>query len=268
MTMEGSTTLFFRALGPTRVELGDTAVHIGGPVPRRMLTALLAADGHQVSDGALVQQIWDAPPGRVIETLRVVACRLRTALGRDARNPLRRSEFGYTLVLEAGATDIELFRDRVARGLALSRLGRAAEAVATFDAALDLWHGQPWADLGDSIEMTAARQGLLDLYDAAVEERIAACLADGDTIAPLAALRTALAAGPYRERRWELLALALYRCGRQVHALTELRRARELFVREIGIEPGPALRDLEHRILTHDPHLLVAGTRELVGGRF
>ncbi|MDT7681268.1 MAG: hypothetical protein QOG57_1578, partial [Pseudonocardiales bacterium] len=78
----------------------------------------------------------------------------------------------------------------------------------------------------------------------------------GDAAAAVAALSAAVGEAPYRERRWELLALGLYRGGRQAHALAELRRARSLLVDELGIEPGPELRSLESRMLTHDPTLL------------
>jgi YVTN family beta-propeller protein len=49
--------------------------------------------------------------------------------------------------------------------------------------------------------------------------------------------------------------LALYRSGRQAEALDAYRRARQTLVSQLGIEPGPELRDLERRILAHDPTL-------------
>ena len=53
------------------------------------------------------------------------------------------------------------------------------------------------------------------------------------------------------------LVLALYRSGRQADALTAYRSGRGAFI-ELGLEPGPALRELELRILRHDPTLLSA----------
>ena len=49
--------------------------------------------------------------------------------------------------------------------------------------------------------------------------------------------------------------LALYRCGRQAEALAQYRQARRALVEELGIEPGPALQELERAILRHDPAL-------------
>jgi hypothetical protein len=49
--------------------------------------------------------------------------------------------------------------------------------------------------------------------------------------------------------------LALYRAGRQADALELYRRTRETLNEELGIEPSPALQELERRILQHDPEL-------------
>ncbi len=49
--------------------------------------------------------------------------------------------------------------------------------------------------------------------------------------------------------------LALYRGGRQAEALEAYRAAREMLIEELGLEPTPALRELEQAILTHDAGL-------------
>src|SRR5439155_9179724 len=58
-----------------------------------------------------------------------------------------------------------------------------------------------------------------------------------------------------RERLWAHLMLALYRDGRQAEALETYRRARKALAEEVGLEPGPELRALEHRILNQAPEL-------------
>ena len=49
--------------------------------------------------------------------------------------------------------------------------------------------------------------------------------------------------------------LALYRCGRQADALGAYRAGRRRLSDEFGLEPMPELRELEQRILRHDPAL-------------
>jgi len=59
--------------------------------------------------------------------------------------------------------------------------------------------------------------------------------------------------------------LALYRSGRQADALSAYEQARRHLVEGLGIEPGPELARLEHRILAHDPSLASTHQRAAVG---
>jgi YVTN family beta-propeller protein len=60
---------------------------------------------------------------------------------------------------------------------------------------------------------------------------------------------------PLRERLVSSLMLALYRAGRQTDSLEVFGAARRRLVDELGLEPGPALHELQRRILEHDPVL-------------
>lgn len=252
--------LHCRVLGPLECTVDGGAVHLGGPTPRRLVAALSAAHGAPLTDAALVELAWrgSAPPGAV-DALRVLVSRLRSALGPAARDQLRRGPGGYSLDLPDGATDHGRFGASVRRGRRLLAEGQPREAAAAFEAALALWRGQPWTELDDALLAVGARAGLVELREVAVEEAQAARLELGDAATAVAALSAAVITAPYRERRWELLALGLYRGSRQAEALAQLRRARTVLTGELGIRPGPVLCELERRILAHDPTLELPG---------
>ncbi|MEV6217094.1 BTAD domain-containing putative transcriptional regulator [Nocardia sp. NPDC051833] len=250
--------VFLRALGAIEVEVDGHVVDLGGPVPRRFLAALSTGAGSPLSDAALADLVWGAEqPRQASATLRVVASRLRSALGPAGRELVRRRGSGYLLALPAERTDLGRFADLVAAGVREFAVDDPVSAERVLSEALALWRGDPWPELEQADGPLAERIRLRELYEVAIEERAAARLACGELATVVADLGEAVTAAPFRERRWELLASALYRSGRQAQALAELRRVRELLVAELGVEPGPALRSLERRMLEQDPGLLV-----------
>ncbi len=75
---------------------------------------------------------------------------------------------------------------------------------------------------------------------------------DSDPHSSIAALTELVGRHPFREGLWALLMTALARTGRRGDALTAYRQARRHLVEELGIEPGPRLRELESLILRED----------------
>src|SRR3546814_12427643 len=70
------------------------------------------------------------------------------------------------------------------------------------------------------------------------------------------------------EHLWALLALALYRAGRQVDSLNAYHRARTALL-DVGVEPGRELDELHQRVLRHDASLAgpVPPALRAIGGR-
>src|SRR5262249_57250753 len=89
----------------------------------------------------------------------------------------------------------------------------------------------------------------------AIEDRIDADVALGRNGPLVGELRELVAGHPLRERLRGQLMAALYRSGRQAEALEVYREGRAALSSELGIEPGPALRELERAILQQDPVL-------------
>jgi predicted ATPase/DNA-binding SARP family transcriptional activator len=249
-----------RVLGELEVHNGSGPVDLGGPLPRRLVCMLLVAEGRVVSDERLCQAIWDqrGVPSKAVASLQAYTSRLRRAVGDEIGWQLQRVGSGYRLRLAPGATDVEQFVAGVQEGRRRLAAGRPGEALAVLGEALALWRGVPFADLGDDPQAAAARTRLEELREVGVEERLAAHLATGDVALAVAELEPAVRAAPFRERRWALLILGLYRCGRQREALAALRRVRRLLADELGIDPGPQLQHLERRVLAQDPHLLLS----------
>ncbi|MEU1223340.1 AfsR/SARP family transcriptional regulator [Streptomyces microflavus] len=243
--------LTFAVLGPFEVRAGDQPVHVGGRLPRRLLAILVAGEGRPVSEDSLAEGLWGArPPRNPAGALQVYVSRLRRVLPGTV---LERSAGGYRLL--AADTDAERFRGQLVRARALVADDRHADAHEAFEAALRLWRGTPYEDLADDESTSAIRAALVEQRDSAQEEAAAALMATGDHTGAVVTLELLVRAAPYRERRWQLLALALYRSGRQADALNAVRRVRTLLAEELGVDPGAELRQLEGRILSQDPAL-------------
>jgi predicted ATPase/DNA-binding SARP family transcriptional activator len=244
----------YGVLGALEVRQEDRLVDVGGRLPRRLLARLLAAEGRPVSDHKLVDTVWDGkPPSSPSKALQVYVSRLRHALPSVS---LHRTEGGYQLLAPAADTDVGQFTAITAEARSLAAAGRPVPAHSAFETALRLWRGEPYAEVSGDDDVQAARAALRDLLEAAQEENAAAVLAAGDPVSAAALADALVHASPYRERRWSLLARALYRSGRQADALAAIRRIRALLSEELGVDPGPELRKLESRILQQDPTLL------------
>ena len=250
--------LAFCVLGPLRVEAPQHEVRIGGVRRRGVLLRLLASPGRSVPVDVLTESVWDGdPPHAAFSTLQSHVSAIRQAIGPDR---LSFGDGGYQLRVEAGELDSLMFEQDVAVGRAAIAGGEFAAAVGALDRALSRWRGEAFADVLGSAWSVLPAGHLEEVRNTAVEEGLEARLALGchDEVCLLA--EEAVAAEPYRERRWAALMLALYRAGRQAQALDAYRRLRERLAEELGLDPSPQLSRLEHDILLQSAELDLAGT--------
>jgi LuxR family maltose regulon positive regulatory protein len=180
---------------------------------------------------------------------------LRRVLGPAA---IVTTEAGYALAVGSGDVDVIRFEQLVAKGRRLSEEGEAALASAALGEALGLRRGEPLAEFAYAGFADAERAHLDELALVAVEVRAAADLELGRHADLAGELEAACRQHPLRERLWELLIVSLYRSGRQAEALRAYTAIRDRLVDELGIDPGPALRKLQARILAQDPSLAAA----------
>lgn len=239
------------------------AEHAGVPVPvrgakQRALLALLALrPGQPVSADKLIDVLWgDGQAANPANALQAQIGQLRRTLGATA---ILTTEAGYALDAGPGDVDVVRFEQLAAQGRHLFEKGETALASTTLSEALRLRRGEPLADFTYAGFFDAERTRLDELILVAIETRVEADLVLGRHGELVGELEALCRAHPLRERLWELLMLALYRAGRQAEALRAYTEARDRLVDELGIDPGPALRKLEARILAQDPSLAAAG---------
>ena len=248
----------FRILGPLEVTAGGQPLEVGGARARAVLAMLIVHANRVVPADRLAEELWPGQPlGKAAASLQVRLSELRKAFrsAGEADRLVTRPP-GYLLRVAPGELDAARFAALAAQAGAALAGGDPSAAAGQLDEALALWHGDPLAGL-DAAPFARAEAGrLAEARLAALESRAEAALACGQPPGGLVAgLETLTAAHPLRERLWGQLMLALYRAGRQADALRAYRDLRALLVRELGIEPGPGLRDLHARILRQDPAL-------------
>ncbi|HSK55649.1 MAG TPA: BTAD domain-containing putative transcriptional regulator, partial [Jiangellales bacterium] len=258
-----ATRLGFGILGPLEVRDGETLVQVPGKQERALLALLLTDPGRVFSVATIVEALWgDEPPGKAAKTVQSYVFRLRQALPRSGPEVVVTRSPGYAVVVEPDQVDAERFKRLVAAGHRMLAEGRPGRAAALLREALELWRGEPYAEF-DGPFAVAERTALEELRLTAVEDRSAAQLATGAGPELIAELDALTARHPWRERLWVQLMTALYRAGRQADALDAYRRARSVLGDELGLEPGPELREAEARVLAQDQTLL--GTQPGLG---
>ncbi len=225
------------------------------PVPglrRKAVLAILALRVREiVSADRLVDAVWsgEAPPG-ASSTVQSHMSYLRRVFGRRdvivARSP------GYVLDLARDATDTEVAERLI--DLARTTHDRSL-AVSSLRAALALWRDESLVDVRGVPWLAEQAQRLDQVRHTAVRALTDARLALGEHAEVLPEIEQLAARHPFDEAVHRQLMLALHRAGRHVDALAAYHRVRVALRDELGMDPGPALRDLQTAILRQDPAL-------------
>jgi predicted ATPase/class 3 adenylate cyclase len=247
--------LRFGVLGPLDVRSGTETIEVGGAKRRALLAYLLVHAGRPQPLDRLVDALGPEAEGGVSPaTIQTYVSHLRKIFGAaaDGEATLVHRAGGYLLEIPPDALDATRFEAAVAAASvepdARTRLASLADALALWRGPpLDEFAGLAWAD-------DLARQWTR-MYVLAHQLRAAALLDVGNHREARPVLEQLVSSHPMHEPFWELLIVARYRCGEQVEALAAAREARAVLAQELGVEPGPALVELEARVLAHDPTL-------------
>ncbi|OKI35276.1 hypothetical protein A6A25_24355 [Saccharothrix sp. CB00851] len=249
------------ALGPLEAVVAEQLVDLGTPKQRALLALLVSRVGQPVAVDVMLEALWAGhPPPSAITSLQAYVANLRKVLEpqRAPRTPatvLRTCAQGYLLDANAVDVDVHRFGEHATAGWQALERGESGQALREFETGLALWRGRPYSEVASTTWVAPEVARLDELRLSVVEARCAALLAVGAHEVAVAELEAFVQAHPLREYGCELLTLALYRAGRQADALKVLRTIQTRLAEELGVDPRPALKQLEHEILNQSPAL-------------
>jgi DNA-binding SARP family transcriptional activator len=254
--LTAQTRLTFRVFGSLEVFDREQPVWLSRRKHRVLLAILLLRAGDVMSTDALIEQVWDEwPPRTARDALQNYVSLLRKTLGSEVL--LTRST-GYVLDVDPEQIDLGRFERLLAEARATEAAGERIEKLRQ---ALSLWRGPPLADLAFEPFAQLEIGRLEDQRLAAEQDLIDAELATGLHTAAVPRLEALIQQHPFDEGLRGQLMLALYRSGRQAEALFSYQATRALLVEELGLEPGPRLKELEAAILRQDVALTAPAAR-------
>jgi len=245
----------FGLLGPMSVMDDGKAVIMTSGNQRIVLAALLASANQAVSTDYLIEALWaSAPPRSARVTLQNYVKRLRQNLG-GLRSALITGSCGYQICASDDDVDILRFRRLARSGLDALRREDWAGTSSLLTTALSFWRGHAFGDVPSELLAQHHAAGLEEMRLQVLEARLTADLHLGRAEDVIAELLPLLAAEPLRERLYCMLMLALCQTGQQAAALSVYLRARRTLAADLGIDPGPELQGIHHRILQADPEV-------------
>ncbi|MGH3519173.1 MAG: BTAD domain-containing putative transcriptional regulator [Haloechinothrix sp.] len=257
-------TLRIQLLGPVTVLADGVPVPIGGPGARALLALLALNANLVVGQEKIIDALWGHDPpatartivhGHVSQLRRSLAAAqgLRPRRGHaDGLVQVRTVPPGYQLIVDAELIDVYQARSLLERAGG-APAARRAELLTT---ALALWRGPMLADVADSVRAPEWEDLRLAIHGA----RIDADLERGRNAEVIHELGVLVRENPLSERFAGQLMRALYHSGRRAEALDAYHGFSRQMIKQLGIDPGPGLRDLHDRILHDD--LLPANSGE------
>ncbi|TCO52868.1 DNA-binding SARP family transcriptional activator [Actinocrispum wychmicini] len=237
-------------LGPVRVVVAGVEAGLGPARQRAVFAVLATRAGQTVSRAELVEAVWGgSAPASADGNVYTYISGLRRALRKHGHDLIDSVGNGYSMRLAARQLDVGRFEELCGQAGGLAAQGDHRGVAETLGEALVLWRGKAFAGVpGPYAEQERGRLEHARLR--AVEKYAAARLELGAHVEVAAELSPLVREHPLRESLRELLMLALSRSGRHAEALDVFADTRETLLRELGIEPGPALRAAHAQVLT------------------
>ncbi|MGW7364161.1 BTAD domain-containing putative transcriptional regulator [Streptomyces sp. NPDC054841] len=235
-------------LGPLRLLVDGAPVDVPGPKRRAVLALLALAEGRIVTVDRLVDALWPSEvPESGRQALHNHVSRLRGHLGPAAARLETRHD-GYRLAIERDELDVAQARALLATARTTAQRD-PAEALPLLQEAHGLWRGPVLADLTDIVPIATAVEEYAQLRHEVTDALVASAVAAGQAEGILGLAAASSAADPLREPAALLHMRALAACGQAPEALRVGRDYRHRLVDETGLDPSPALDELERDII-------------------
>ena len=258
-------------LGPLRV-WRDGAEQAAGPRQQAYLLAvLLAQAGRPVTVAELIDLIWaEDVPASAVNILQKYVGALRRLLEpslglREPGSYMPRRADGYLFTAGPRTLDVVLFRELVGTARARSGEQRFDAALDAYVRAVGLWQGPA----GDGLARTPAAAATFTALDG---EFFDACVAAtglairlGRSERVISPLRLAARMAPLDELVQASRVSALAAAGRTAEALSVFQEVRGRLATELGVDPGPALREAQMRVLRPAADQPVPAASRMVG---
>jgi SARP family transcriptional regulator, regulator of embCAB operon len=246
----------FRVLGPLSVESNGVDRTPSAQKLRTVLAMLLMHPNTILGSDVITAEVWgSAPPASARNTLQSYIVHLRRCVAFEESTRIESDSYGYRLVVDESRVDLADFRSRLADAYEFRRRCESEAARDALRAALGLWRDQPLTNVPLGPVLQSSYSYLTELWLSATERRIAIDVELGGHHDVLGELTLLVGQHPLNENLSAQLMLALYRSGRRYAALRTYETLRQALVDELGLDPSPVLKRMQHAVLTCHPAL-------------
>jgi DNA-binding SARP family transcriptional activator/Mrp family chromosome partitioning ATPase len=245
----------FRVLGSFEVCAGGVEVTPSAPKLRGVLAFLVFRHNQVLPVGTLIDELWgEDPPRSALPTLQTYMYKLRKLLDvAGGGGVLVTKPTGYLAAIPPEGIDVWRFEQQAVEGRLALDGGDAPRASQILTQALSMWRGPVLADVTAGERLSAHLTRVEESRLGALELRLDADLRLGRHRSLVSELRELTLTHRLHEGFHAMLMVALHRSGRRIEALDTYQLFRRALVSELGVEPGPVLRDLHSALLSDDP---------------
>jgi DNA-binding SARP family transcriptional activator len=246
----------FKVLGALEIVNGHRVCTPTAPKSRQVLALLLLCANQVVHVDYLIEELWgEEPPKSAMTQAQTYIYQLRKVIQREKLETpgsrlLVTKAPGYLFRVEPAQVDVFVFQRLVWQGRKLLESGAVEAAAQVLRQALDMWAGPMLADVTPGRVLGAHVVRLEEQRLRALELRIQADMRLDLHRELIGELRSLVATHPLNEWFHGQLIIVLSRAGRRSEALQAYQNLRNTLQGELGIEPSPELRRLQHEVLT------------------